>query len=81
MKVRVQFFSRLKDVTGCARQELELPADAIIDTLLAQLFENHPKLVDWNAHMLIAVGLEYVPRDHALREGDVVSIMPPVQGG
>ncbi|HMJ66207.1 MAG TPA: MoaD/ThiS family protein [Candidatus Binatia bacterium] len=31
--------------------------------------------------MLVGVGLEYAARDYQLREGDQVSLFPPVQGG
>jgi molybdopterin converting factor small subunit len=31
--------------------------------------------------MLIAVGLDYQPRNYVLQPGDEVSLFPPVQGG
>jgi molybdopterin converting factor small subunit len=31
--------------------------------------------------LLMAVGVDYQPRDYVLKEGDVVSLFPPVQGG
>jgi molybdopterin converting factor small subunit len=37
--------------------------------------------VAWNKYLLIAVGTEYVSRDYRLRPNDLVSLMPPVQGG
>ena len=30
---------------------------------------------------LIAVGVDYQPRDYVLQDGDEVSLFPPVQGG
>ena len=81
MKVHVRFFSRLKDVTGVETAEAELRDGATANDLLELLHERHPGLREWDAHLLVAVGLEYAGRDHALREGDEVSIMPPVQGG
>jgi molybdopterin converting factor small subunit len=30
---------------------------------------------------LIAVGVEYQSRDYVLKDGDEVSLFPPVQGG
>lgn len=81
MKVRVQFFSRLKEVTGVANLEVELPDGTRVCNLLAQLWVDFPRLREWDAHLLVAVGLEYVDRAETLRDGDAVSIMPPVQGG
>ncbi|MBO0696088.1 MAG: hypothetical protein DME67_05965 [Verrucomicrobia bacterium] len=31
--------------------------------------------------MLIGAGVEFVDRNHKLKPGDEISIMPPVQGG
>lgn len=81
MKVRAQFFSRLKDVTGCAEREVELRGGATVQDLLAKLFVEFPALAEWDAHILTAAGVEYVRREHVLKSGDSVAIMPPVQGG
>jgi molybdopterin converting factor small subunit len=31
--------------------------------------------------MLVAVGVDYQPKDYILKNGDEVSLFPPVQGG
>jgi molybdopterin converting factor small subunit len=81
MKLRVLFFSILRDVTGC--EELELTCDEPCDvaSLLAMLFARWPKLAEWDASLLIAVDCTYVKRNTALHDGAEVAIMPPVQGG
>ena len=81
MKIEVLFFSRLRDLVGAARLERDAPAGETVGSLLATLYAEHPGLRGWDAHLLTAVGLEYADRAQALREGDSVSIMPPVQGG
>lgn len=81
MKVRAQFFSRLRDETGVAEVEMEMPDEATVGDLLAKLFADFPKLAKWDAHILTAVGVEYVGRDHALKPNEAVAIMPSVQGG
>lgn len=81
MKIEVQLFSRLRDLAGGARLALELPADATVGDALAHVYADHPALRDWDRHVLLAVGLEYVGREQVLRAGDTLSIMPPVQGG
>lgn len=85
MKLRVLFFSILRDITG--REELELTCDEPCDepcdvtSLLAMLFARWPKLAEWDASLLVAVDCDYVKRDAALHDGAEVAIMPPVQGG
>jgi MoaD family protein len=81
VKIEARFFSRLKDVTGAENVPCELPDRALVSDLIEKLYENYPKLREWDGHLLTAIGVEYVKRDHPLRDGDEVSLMPPVQGG
>ena len=81
MRVSVHFFSYFKDLAGCAQAEQELPANHTIADLLKLIFQRFPKLAAMEKAMLVAVGVEYQPRNHVLKEGDEVSLFPPVQGG
>ena len=81
MTIEVQFFSRLRDLAGTSRMEREIAPGETVGGLLAILYDEFPRLRAWDAHLLLAVGLEFAERDQALREGDTVSVMPPVQGG
>ena len=82
MKIEVQFFSRLRDLAGGVnRYELDLPADATVGEALARVFTEHPRIQAWDAHLLLAVGLDFVLREHVLHDGETLSVMPPVQGG
>ena len=81
MKIETQFFSRLRDLVGQSTQTREVPPGATVGDFLATLYRDYPALEKWDAHLLVAVGLEYATRTQTLHEGDVVSIMPPVQGG
>ena len=81
MKVRVELYSRLKEIVDASLLELSLPENATVNDLFEQLKESHPKLRDFEKSMLFGVGVEFVDRNHVLNEGDVIAIMPPVQGG
>lgn len=81
MNVRIQFFSFLRTSAGQNELTLELPAGATIADLLAQLSERQPRLRDVEQTVLIAIGVEFAGHDAMLHEGDVVSLMPPLQGG
>ena len=81
MKIRVQFFSRLRDVTGSEHLDLDMKAGATVSDLLAELFARFPKLHDWERSVLVGAGVEFVDRDYVLRTDEEISIMPPVQGG
>jgi molybdopterin converting factor small subunit len=81
MNVRVQFFSRLRDLVGRSDMELNLQEGKTVADLLEQLFLETPPLREWNGSILVAAGVEFVGRDYVPKAGDEISIMPPVQGG
>ena len=81
MKIETQFFSRLRDLAGANQLVFELPEGATINDLLAQIYADHPAIQGWDKTLLVAVGLEFAERAQTLHEGEVVSVMPPVQGG
>ena len=81
MEVRAHFYSYFKDLTGCAQACVTLSPGATVDDLHHQLIARFPRLGEMRKSTLIAVGVEYQARDHVLKEGDEVSLFPPVQGG
>jgi MoaD family protein len=81
MKVRAEFYSRLKEIVGASALELSLPENATVNDLFEQLKESYPKLQDFEKSILFGIGVEFVDRNHALNDGDTIAIMPPVQGG
>ena len=81
MQVRVQFFSRLRDLTGKAEIDMEVPEGTTASGLLDEIYSKTPALRDWNKSILVAAGVEFVGRDYVVNPGDEISIMPPVQGG
>ena len=81
MRVTVCFYSYFKDLTGCARTTEELADASTLGDLLRKLVTRFPKMDAVQKATLMAVGVEYQTRAHVLREGDEVSLFPPVQGG
>ena len=81
MKVTVQLFSFLRQLTGQTEIPVELPAHATVADLLAELYRQQPRLREAEKTTLVAVGVEFAKREDKLKDGDVVSLMPPLQGG
>ena len=81
MRVTVCFHSYFKDLTGCAQTDVEIAPGSSLGVLHEQLMARFPKLSAMKKSTLLAVGVDYQPRDYALQEGDEVSLFPPVQGG
>lgn len=81
MQITVSFYSYFKDLTHCAQTTEDLPDGANLNDLLKKLFARFPKLAAMDKAMLVAVGVDYRPRNYVLKAGDEVSLFPPVQGG
>ena len=81
MKIRVHFYSYFTELTGCTETNEEVSEGTTIADLFHHLSQKFPKLVAMKKSTLVAVGVDYQTWDHILREGDEVSLFPPVQGG
>lgn len=81
MKLRVQFFSHLKDLAGASELEIEVQRPTTVAQLLQLLYERTPALRKWDNSILVGVGVEFVERDYLLQPDQELAIMPPVQGG
>jgi molybdopterin converting factor small subunit len=81
MLVTIRFYSRLKDLAGCAETRETLPPGSTLADLLQALGARFPGLRSAEKSILLAVGLDYQDRGYTLRDGDEVALLPPVQGG
>jgi MoaD family protein len=81
LRVRAEFYSRLREIVGAPSLEIALNKGATVRELVKKLSDEHPQLCDFEKSMLFGIGVEFVDRDHLLKDGDVIAIMPPVQGG
>ena len=81
VQIRVYFFSRSRDLAGCAEAMESMPPGSSVKELLERLFRRFPKLAELEKSLRVAVGLDYQSADCLLHDGDEVSILPPMQGG
>jgi molybdopterin converting factor small subunit len=81
VNIEVQFFSYFKDLAACERYTAKVSAGATIADLMAVIYQRFPKLEPMRKSTLIAVGLDYENGSYVLKDGDEVSLFPPVQGG
>jgi molybdopterin converting factor small subunit len=81
MQIKVNFYSYFKDLTQCASATQELASGSNLEDLYHQLIARFPQLATMQKSTLIAVGVDYQLRDYVLKDGDEVSLFPPVQGG
>lgn len=84
MSVTVLYFARLRETFGIAQENLALPADASVASLLDYL---RARGGHWQAALAstqsyrIAVNQDMALISTPLQDGDEVAIFPPVTGG
>ena len=81
MRIQLLFFGTVKDLAGAPGERLELPPGATVSSLLDHCAAAHPRLQQFLPALAVAVNEEYASRAAALRDGDVVALIPPVSGG
>jgi molybdopterin converting factor small subunit len=77
--IQIQYFAQLRGLGG--PDSIEVAEGTTVERLLRKLFDLRPSLEVWNNHLLVAAGTEWVRRDYVVKPGDMISLMPPVQGG
>ena len=55
MKLTVQYYSRLKDLTSTDEEQFEVEPGVSVQGLLRRLYLRHAGLGAWNSHLLVAV--------------------------
>lgn len=84
VKVRVKYFSLLRDYTGKVEEEIELGEKPKLRDLLDKVSEKYPDLKLLSDDGIPAIPLvngKYVSFDYELKEGDEIALMPPASGG
>ncbi len=81
MKVHVQFYSQLRDLTGTQAADVDLINGVAVSDLLENIYATFPALRAHDKNILVGAGVEFVDRNYKLKPDEEISIMPPVQGG
>ena len=81
MQVTVRLFAMMRDAAGVDHLPVDLPDQSTAGDALVAVVQQQPALQPYAQRLAIAVNLEYVPWNHALRDGDEVALIPPVSGG
>ncbi len=81
MRLHIKLFAILRQRASAPEVTLELPEGTTVAAMLAQLQTQHPGLLTDAPSIMVAVNMEYVGHDHAVRNGDEIALIPPVSGG
>ena len=81
MQINVSLFAGLHDLVGKRKVTMELADGATVDQLRTDIGALYPVILPYLATLVCAVGDEYITLDHILKDGDDISLIPPVSGG
>jgi len=77
----VKLFADFRRLAGTDTVELELPEQATVGDVVEATRGKFPTLRSYGRSTLVAKGMEYAEPDEPVRDGDEISLMPPVMGG
>jgi molybdopterin synthase sulfur carrier subunit len=80
MKVKVLYFSQVKDKIGKNEEEVEFEGKTLKD-LVDVLVNKYPNIKDILKRSMFAVNESYETMDYNLQDSDIIAIIPPVSGG
>jgi molybdopterin converting factor subunit 1 len=81
VRLRIMFFSVLREKVGRDVLALSLEGPVRGRDLLDVLQERYPPLCDFRPVVRLAVNQTYSPEDIMLADGDEVALITPVSGG
>ena len=77
MAITAKFFASLRESLGLDESSIHLSqADTVTD-----VWNQATRGADMPPNTLIAVNMDYVPKDYPVKDGDEVAFFPPVSGG
>ncbi|RMA96007.1 molybdopterin converting factor subunit 1 [Hydrogenothermus marinus] len=81
MKIKLLYFSSIKDKLKKSSEELEIKDNSSINDLINILKEKYPQISQNLDNVMFAVNEEYQDKEYILKDGDNVAVIPPVSGG
>jgi molybdopterin converting factor subunit 1 len=82
MQVKLLFFAAARDAARQSEALVQLPAEVRnVQALTFWLGQEYPALSPYLDSLRIAQNEQFVEASSAIREGDVLAVIPPVAGG
>jgi molybdopterin converting factor small subunit len=81
VKVALVYLGQAREVAGTKEEELILPAPAKIEQAMSQALSAHPKLSDMKETLKLLINGRWATEQAELKDGDRVTLLPPVGGG
>jgi len=81
VKVALVYLGQAREVAGTKEEELVLEAPAKIEQAIAQAVTAHPRLLELKETIKLLINGQWATQNAELKDGDRVTLLPPVGGG
>ena len=81
VKVALVYLGQAREVAGTKEEEVILPAPAKVEQAMSKAIFDHPKLSDLKETLKLLINGRWATENAELKDGDRVTLLPPVGGG
>lgn len=81
VKVALVYLGAAREAVGTKEEEFVLPEPAKIEQVVSQAMTAHPKLSELKETLKLLVNGRWAKENEELKDGDRVTLLPPVGGG
>jgi len=81
VKVALIYLGQAREVVGTKEEELVLPSPAKIEHAFSQAMSVHPRLSELKETIKLLVNGKWATANEELKDGDRITLLPPVGGG
>ena len=81
VKVSLVYLGQAREVAGTKEEEVILPAPAKVEQAMSQAISTHPNLLDLKETLKLLINGRWATENAELKDGDRVTLLPPVGGG
>ena len=81
MRVKVQFFARLRELAGRSEYDCDVPAGSSVADVWRVMTDRHAALQPFGGAISCAHNTDFARMTAPVHEGDEVAFLPPVSGG
>ena len=81
VRVALVYLGQAREVAGTKEEQLELPTPAKVEHAVSRAMSAHPKLSELKETIKLLINGQWAASDTELKDGDRLTLLPPVGGG
>jgi len=81
MLIEIKFYSSFRELMGTSWTSMEMAEGTTLGDLVDIIRDRHPRLRLQTDEIVVSLNRNSLPPETVLKDGDVVSFLPPLTGG